>query len=479
MKRKGLLALVVLLCVTQIITAIAILPVGATASTKTYNIERAVEIMTVDGLANEEIWSTVESSEAFVNTNENSINNFSASYKAVWTPCVDDTSKMNVYIFITATGHAIKDNYRNYIRIQIENEDASHRFWSGMQQLNNVKTGGPDRTCNVGDVATPFKLLAINDIGNTKSATYEFCYTMPKSDKIKLDVLVCACTSDYKEAKYSWVSMVNTPTKSDELLGVGNIVEDADANGDVDLLVDGQIFASLKKNAGGKVTLPEGSVDGAMLGWKDSAGKLYAVGSEYTVTGTDKVTLEAVAVNFSVLKGASVLIDDPSALRFDIFADISGLTEVQAFGALIIPSASLTDGIISDGNITKDELDSAQITYDNIDLMGSADSEIFYAKKENITDFKLKYSVSAYLTVKYADNTTKTLTSEYNAIDHSRCVKEVAEAAYADRSNLRETTNGIDYAFKVSKDYAVGDFTLFSYSPYEESSLDVLAELKK
>lgn len=479
MKRKGLLALVVLLCVTQIITAIAILPVGATASTKTYNIERAVEIMTVDGLANEEIWSTVESSEAFVNTSQNSIDNFSASYKAVWTPCVDDTSKMNVYIFITASGYTTVNSWRNNIRIQIETPDASHRYWSGQQQLNNVKTGSPDRTCTVGTTATPFKLFAINDIENSKSATYEFCYTMPKSDTIKLDVLVNANTSDGKDATYSWVSIVTTPTKSDELLGIGKIIDNAEANGDVDLLVDGQIFASLKKNSDGKITLPEGSVDGAMLGWKDSAGKLYAVGSEYTVTGTDKVTLEAVAVNFSVLKGASVLIDDPSALRFDISADISGLTEVQAFGALIIPSASLTDGIISDGNITKEELDTAQITYDSIDLRGSADSEIYYAKKENITDFTLKYSVSAYLTVKYADDTTKTLTSAYNATDHSRCVKEVAEAAYADRSNLRENTNGVDYAFKVSKDYAVGDFTLFSYSPYEESSLDVLAELKK
>ena len=483
MKKKSCIALAVLLCALQIVSAIAILPVSATATAKSYNIQRTTEIMTIDGKADEEIWSTVQSSEVFVNTNENSINNFTASYKAVWMPSIEDTTKMNVYILITATGYELAANYRNYVRIQIENQNGTHRFWSGMQQLNNINTGSADREATLGTGASaynvPFKLFAVNDIANSKTATYEFCYTMPKTNVIKLDVLASACTSSYAEAKYSWVSMVNTPTASADLLGVGNIIDDATSNGDVDLLVDGELLASLKKNADGKVTLPNGSVNGAMLGWRDSEGKLYAVGSEYTVTGEEKVSLEAVAANFSVLKGAAVLIENPTALRFDISADLTGVAGVKAFNAIIVQSDLLTEDILSDGLVTKEELDTAEIAYDNVDLTGGLNSELHSAKKENITDFTVKYSAIAYLTVEYADGTEKALTTEYNAADHSRCVKEVAEAAYSDRSNLRESTENAEYTYKVSKDYAVGDFTLFSYSPYEESSLDILAELKK
>ena len=479
MKRKSCLVIAVILCVMQIVTAVAVLPVGATEGTKSYNINRAVEIMTVDGIANEAIWSEVEASEAFVSTSTDKISDFNASFKAVWTPCVDDATKMNVYIFVTAVGYAVENSWQNNIRIQLESSDASHRFWTGQQQLNNIKTGEANRESTVGSTKVPFQIYAVNDIANSKTATYEFCYTMPKATDIKFDVMLQVRTSDGKGATYAWASMTTTPTASDLLAGVGNIVENAEASGDVDLLVDGQIFASLKKNADGKVTLPEGSVDGAMLGWKDSEGKLYAGGSEYTVTGTDKVSLEAVAFEFEILRGASILIDNPSALRFDIVADISGLSGVQSFGAMIIPSASLTDEIISDGKIAKEELDAAQITYDSVEPVADAESNVHYVKKENISDFTAKYSVTAYLTIKYADDSVKTLTTEYNAAEHSRCVKEVAEAAYADRSNLNGLENGVDYAFKVSKDYAIGDFTLFSYSPYEESCLDVLAELKK
>jgi hypothetical protein len=99
--------------------------------------------------------------------------------------------------------------------------------------------------------------------------------------------------------------------------------------------------------------------------------------------------------------------------------------------------------------------------------------------KEGITDFGTAYSAVAYMTVEYEDDSTCTHTSEYSATRNSRSVKAISEAAYADRATVRAEQNGVNYAFKVSKDYAVGEITFFSYSPYTEEQLDLLAKFKK
>ena len=203
--------------------ASASLGIGNILPIPTYDIARSMDEITVDGKADETIWSEVQSSSAFVNVNEYTVNGFTASYKAVWRPNAEDSTKMDVYIFVTTSGYAVANNYRNYLKLQIETTDASHRFWTGMRQLNQMNTGGVDRTADVSGNTVPFKLYSVNNISNAGTATYEFCYTMPKTNTIKFDVLVSACTSDYKEATYSWVSMNATTMNSADLKGVGNI----------------------------------------------------------------------------------------------------------------------------------------------------------------------------------------------------------------------------------------------------------------
>jgi hypothetical protein len=91
----------------------------------------------------------------------------------------------------------------------------------------------------------------------------------------------------------------------------------------------------------------------------------------------------------------------------------------------------------------------------------------------------VSYSAVSYLTVRYADNSVQSMTSNYNEALNARSIKAISEAAYADRANVRAEIEGVNYKFKISKDYGVEGFTLFSYSPYTEEQLDLLAKFKK
>ena len=225
MKKKSCFILAILMIMVQLVSAFAVLPAMA-ETTKSYDIVGTKDEITVDGKANEAIWNSVKSSSAFVHTGGNAIEGFTASFKAVWTPNAEDTSKMDVYIFVTSTEYTVQNSWANNIRFQIETADASHRFWTGQQQLGNVNTGSADRTTTVGEASVPFKLYAVNNIGTSKTATYEFCYTMPKSDTIKFDILLNACesASNKNESGYSWVSMTGTAIASANLGGEGKIL---------------------------------------------------------------------------------------------------------------------------------------------------------------------------------------------------------------------------------------------------------------
>ena len=224
MKKKLCKLFAMIMAILTVTSAFAVVPAMA-ADAKSYDIAGTTEKITIDGKANEAIWSQVQSSDAFVNTSTKSIDGFTASYKAVWKTNAEDSTKMDVYIFITATGYTVQYSWRNNIRVQIESADASVRFWSGQQQLGNVNTGSVDREATVGSNKVPFKLWAVNSIGSTKTATYEFCYTMPKADKIKLDVLVNAKTgsNDDSDSTYSWAS-TNCNAAASASLGIGNIL---------------------------------------------------------------------------------------------------------------------------------------------------------------------------------------------------------------------------------------------------------------
>jgi hypothetical protein len=186
--------------------------------------------------------------------------------------------------------------------------------------------------------------------------------------------------------------------------------------------------------------------------------------------------------DYELLSGASALIEEPTALRFEVQENAVSVSAlggvVKEKGAVIVETAKLTDAVLADGTFSAEELTAAGIAFDKV-VFTTAENGIYYVVKENIADLSTSYSAIAYMTVEYDDHTTCVLTSDYRADRNSRSIKVIAEAAYADRETVSVELDGLNYRFKVSKDYAVGEIKFFSYSPYTEEQLDLLANFKK
>lgn len=485
MKKKSCLALAILLCLLQVAVVFSVVPASAADEVaRSYQIAKSTSAPTVDGVA-DDIWADYNWSESFILaksvagdfTNEN----LKAKFKALWVPDAADETKITLYYLIEVAGDVTLHTVDG---MKVCMDDGVN-WWPGLIRVSTDNVVSNDTNSNTGEAYSyAIKNEQTTDY-TTSKYTIEFCRQITKTEELKMDIFIQEGSGWSSYAVYSWNGMISSGATTPPT-GIGLIVETADkvdTSGDVILENDNQVVASLTADSEGKVTLPDCEVIGTMVGWKDAAGVLYPVGGTYTVTGSEKVTLTAVSVDFTVLKGASALIEEPTALRFEVSADAADFTAlgltVQEMGAVMVETSLLTDAILEDGQITAAELDAAQIANSKTAFTGNNENDIYYVLKENITDVSVSYSVSAYVTVQYADGTVKTLVNKYDAEDHARSVKAVAEMAYADRANIRGVSEGTNYAFKVSKDYAVGGFTIFSYSPYTAEQLDLLAEFKK
>lgn len=291
-------------------------------------------------------------------------------------------------------------------------------------------------------------------------------------------------------SRYLWSGTTghNKPAQ----MGIGKLGSMNDTVvGDTDdvMFSDGtSVVASAKKDADGKVTLPTVEVFGTLVAWKDAEGKLYPVGGKYTVPAGAPVTLTAVVVDYQIESGASMKIADPTAMRFEFTVKANVTSTLGAAyvdkGVILVESDKLTEAIVTDGKVDFAELDAAGIVYETVTLtdMPAAEGATntgYYAVKENLTDKTKAYSAIGYITVKFADESTAKVTAAYNAANHSRSIKQIAEGAYADRTQTMREEDGVKYMFKVSKDYAIGDFISFSFSPYTKEQLDLLASFKQ
>lgn len=505
MKRRSCFMLAVLL----MLTALVIVPASADVENKgrSYDVYKLSETITVDGVL-EDAWVNVPWSDTFVNWSGSETKNYEAKMKAVWKPVEGNDNAADLYLALKITG--VESYASDIIRVKIDDgrmytgskadkevykdngyftEGVKYYFWNGgiyLKDTDGAKNGVAYINCDSGLANCKYAeqyTYAIKTDAATKTCIVEFCRRIEKPSDAKV-------LFDWSISRgYSWNGSNNNvaaPVPQGVLNLLNKEPELIDETRDVLFKKDGQTVASINKNANGAVVLPNYDKTGTalMLGWTDGNGKLYPVGGTYTVSGTEQVVLTAAVLEYSLLEGAAVLIQEPTALRFEVKADADVLTALGAAitekGVILTKTADLTADVIADTVIDAAELDAANIAYEKITLTDSEEAGLYYAVKSNVTDLSLAYSAAAYLTVKYADETTKTLSiAGYSAENNSRCVKDVAEAAYADRSNVRADNNGVNYAFKVSKDYAVGDYTLFSYSPYTEEQLDLLAKLSK
>ena len=508
MKKKSCLMLAVMLAMLQIFMVFAVVPASAetTSLNKDYSVYPiAFESYSSDARVIEKEWAEIPSSDAFERSEGGSIARpdtatFSASFKAAWAPIANDVENITLYLLLE-----IKDNtphvgsndkmdglmfslvndgvkiYKDFIHVQESGYTPYGGFWGGWK-LSNGQTFvvGADETEDGYTVK----------ISLTIKKTSEFTFDFLVQDNYNgLD------NSNEGSERFSWNGMtcgIANPMKADSAgacvpegkLKVLATKDAIDENADVLFLHGESIVASQNKSANNTVTLPDLTMFGEMIGWKDAQGNLYPVGATYTV-GDEQLRFTAVTMqsaDYEVLSGAAVLIKEPTALRFEVKENstvISALgTAVQEKGAIIVQTSLLTEAILADGTFSADELTAASVAFDKV-VFTTAENGIHYAVKENIADLTAAYSVVSFLTVKYADNTTKCFTNEYNAENHSRSVKEISELAYADRANVRAEIEGVNYKFKVSKDYGVEGFTMFSYCPYTEEQLDLLAKFKK
>lgn len=233
----------------------------------------------------------------------------------------------------------------------------------------------------------------------------------------------------------------------------------------------GLAVASCKKDENGNVTLPAEASGAAVCAWKNrSDNKLYAAGSAYKVSKANE-KFDAVTPNVALLEGARVRLATTGALKFEgtieEFDDVKDY--VKKVGILFVKTADLTEEIAGAG-ATPASLTAAGITFQKAEADAAAS---FEGVLENLTDKNEMWSALPYVTVELADGTTTEFAGTYTEENNSRSVAKVAQAAYEDRSQLKDT----GYKNKVGSEFGVTGFEVLSFSPYNKTELAILKKI--
>ena len=233
----------------------------------------------------------------------------------------------------------------------------------------------------------------------------------------------------------------------------------------------GLAVASCKKDENGNVTLPAEASGAAVCAWKNrSDNKLYAAGSTYKVSKANE-KFDAVTPNVALLEGARVRLATTGALKFEgtieEFDDVKDY--VKKVGILFVKTADLTEEIAGAG-ATPASLTAAGITFQKAEADAAAR---FEGVLENLTDKNEMWSALPYVTVELADGTTTEFAGTYTEENNSRSVAKVAQAAYEDRSQLKDT----GYKNKVGSEFGVTGFEVLSFSPYNNTELAILKKI--
>lgn len=233
----------------------------------------------------------------------------------------------------------------------------------------------------------------------------------------------------------------------------------------------GLAVASCKKDENGNVTLPAEASGAAVCAWKNrSDNKLYAAGCTYKVVKANE-KFDAVTPNVALLEGARVRLATTGALKFEgtieEFDDVKDY--VKKVGILFVKTADLTEEIAGAG-ATPASLTAAGITFQKAEADAAAS---FEGVLENLTDKNEMWSALPYVTVELADGTTTEFAGTYTEENNSRSVAKVAQAAYEDRSQLKDT----GYKNKVGSEFGVTGFEVLSFSPYNKTELAILKKI--
>ncbi|MBR4013723.1 MAG: hypothetical protein IKJ00_05445 [Clostridia bacterium] len=315
--------------------------------------------------------------------------------------------------------------------------------------------------------------------GYTVEMQYKFKNAADCSGTVLADFFV----ADYLEnnatyGRYSWNGVYDNSAQKP--FGKFAISSDL-ANPNLAVMTDDAIFyngetaiASRNKDTEGKITLPLKASERTIAGWMtmETTPKFYAPGAKIDA-GSTQIKLKAVFAAPVTSTGASIFIGDGNKLRFE--ATLPSLTDISSYvteaGFIFVELAKLTDAILADG-VTAEELTAASVEFSAVKAEAIAENIKGVATAK---DGDTKYAAISYIKIKYSDNAEVVIYSDFSAENNSRCVSEVAAAAYNDRTSVKTE----DYTFKQGKDYGVTNFEIMSYSPYANVQLDVLKKLGK
>ena len=314
--------------------------------------------------------------------------------------------------------------------------------------------------------------------GYTVEMQYKFKNAADCSGTVLMDLFVTNYLESIQQyERYSWNGIYDGSHAV-----TGDLVISADlANPNLAVMTDDAIFyngetaiASRNKDTEGKITLPLKASERTIAGWMtmETTPKFYAPGAKIDA-GSTQIKLKAVFAAPVTSTGASIFIGDGNKLRFE--ATLPSLTDISSYvteaGFIFVELAKLTDAILADG-VTAEELTAASVEFSAVKAEAIAENIKGVATAK---DGDTKYAAISYIKIKYSDNAEVVIYSDFSAENNSRCVSEVAAAAYNDRTSVKTE----DYTFKQGKDYGVTNFEIMSYSPYANVQLDVLKKLGK
>lgn len=478
------LALILLVSAASVFTV----SVNAAGADKSYYLYKSATAPVIDGTA-EDLWEPYPWSEQLtdISWSKGNYTNpaLNARFKALWVENSQDPTMIDLYIMVQYTGYFDYPTISG-VRVFFTNGDGT-ASWTDIMRKRGDKTGVTADYTHWHEQGGYNSAIAEAD----SMVTFEFVGHVKKEDNLKLDIVVLDGSTWSTRADYTWngcSSELSTTKAASGALNMMQEISNIDFNADVLFAIDGQPVLSADKGANNAVTLPSYEVIGGnLIGWKDASGNLYPVGGSYTVSGSNQVRLTGLVLkntDYYLLDGASILIEEPTALRYEVLdaqtATMNSIASlVQEKGALVVETSKLTDAILADRTFSAAELDAASITYEKT-VFTTAQNGIHYVLKNNISDVKTSYSACAYITVQFADGSTQTVYLAYSALNNARSVKDVATAAYADRATVpAPLTDTISYKFKVGKDFGVGDYTVLSFSPYTKEQLTLLDSFRK
>ena len=200
----------------------------------------------------------------------------------------------------------------------------------------------------------------------------------------------------------------------------------------------------------------------ALLGWKDETG-LYPTTT--AVQSADISAYDPVFLGFDTINGASVRIDTSeggkSGIRFMTLFDQAEYKTakkyIQSFGTLLSYTDDLTKGNFIIANY-QTEIDAQSTSIRQVanttktfkydlatGLIGASGQPAYSIAVVDIEDYTQKYSVRGYIEVKYADETTQIIYTDYNEADNSR---SIAEVAYKIKTNAAAEYESYEQAYK-------------------------------